>query len=183
MAQPGSVDERISSAALQLLRTGGPRAVTMEAVAAASGVAKTTIYRRHRDRRDLLTTTLSSLATPAPLDPASEPPDRLRGLIDRTVEIVENGVGLGGVAAMLTDEDPEYSTLFRHILSDRRGHLTSVIDACKADGSMRGDVDAATLIDAIVGAYLVEYARSGDVAAGWSTRLFDLLWPAVRPPH
>src|SRR5690349_4727201 len=109
MAQQGSVEARIASATLQLLRTGGPRVVTMEAVAAASGVAKTTIYRRHRDRRDLLTTTLSSLATPEPLDPESDPSDRLRGIIDQAIEIVEHGVGVGGVAAMLTDEDPEFS--------------------------------------------------------------------------
>lgn len=181
MTQPGSVEDRIALSTLQLLRTGGPRAVTMEAVAADSGVAKTTIYRRHRDRRDLLTTTLSGLATPEPLDRALDPPDRLRWIIDRAIEIVEHGVGLGGVAAMLTDEDSEFSALFRNILRDRRRHLSAEIDACKADGSIRDDVDAATLIDAIVGAYLTEYARSGEVAAGWSARLFDLLWPAVRP--
>lgn len=181
MAEPGSVEDRIAESALQLLRDGGPRAATMEAVASASGVAKTTIYRRHRDRRDLLTATLSGLATPQPLDPALDPPARLRWIIDRAIEIIEHGVGLGGVAAMLTDEDPEFSALFRRILSDRRGHLTSVIDACKKDGSMRDDVEAAPLIDAIVGAYLAEYARTGNVATGWSARLFDLLWPAVRP--
>lgn len=183
MEQRGRVEDRIASTTLQLLRTGGPRAVTMEAVAAASGVAKTTIYRRHRDRRDLLTTTLSSLATPQPLDPETDPPGRLRWIIDRAIETVGHGVGPGGVAAMLTEEDPEFSALFRRILDEQRVHLRSVIDACEADGSMRGDVDGDTLIDAIVGAYLAEHARTGAVAAGWTARLFDLLWPAVRPPH
>ena len=41
--QRSSRDERISAAALDLLRTKGPAAVTVEAVAARSGVAKTTI--------------------------------------------------------------------------------------------------------------------------------------------
>ncbi len=181
MAQEGSVEDRITAATLRLLRTRGPRSVTIEAVAATSGVAKTTIYRRHRDRRELLTSTLSGLATPEPLDPDTDPPGRLRWIIDRAIETVQDGVGLGGVAAMLTDEDPEFSALFRRVLIEQRGQLGAVIDAGKAQGSIRDDVDGATLIDAIVGAYIAEHARTGTVAAQWPSRLFDLLWPAVQP--
>ena len=56
MAQQRSVEDRIDESTLRLLRTNGPRSVTVEGVAAASGVAKTTIYRRYRDRRDILST-------------------------------------------------------------------------------------------------------------------------------
>ena len=180
MAQQRSVEDRIDESTLRLLRTNGPRSVTVEAVAAASGVAKTTIYRRYRDRRDVLSTALSRLASPAPLDPQTEPPDRLRWLIRHAVETVEDGVGLGGVAAMLTDEDPEFNALFRQILVEQRAHLASAIDASKADGSMRADIHSATLIDAVVGAYIAEHARSGSIANGWEERLFDLFWPAVQ---
>lgn len=124
---------------------------------------------------------LSRLASPAPLDPQTEPPDRLRWLIRHAVETVEDGVGLGGVAAMLTDEDPEFNALFRQILVEQRAHLASAIDASKADGSMRADIHSATLIDAVVGAYIAEHARSGSIANGWEERLFDLFWPAVQP--
>src|ERR1051325_9819002 len=54
MAQRRGVEEGIFDATLTLLRAKGPRSVTVEAVAARSGIAKTTIYRRHRDRRDML---------------------------------------------------------------------------------------------------------------------------------
>ena len=106
--------------------------------------------------------------------------DRLRWLIRHAVETVEDGVGLGGVAAMLTDEDPEFNALFRQILVEQRAHLASAIDASKADGSMRADIHSATLIDAVVGAYIAEHARSGSIANGWEERLFDLFWPAVQ---
>ncbi len=68
MAQ-GRVEDGIAESTLYLLRTGGPRAVTVEAVAAHSGIAKTTIYRRHPNRRDMLAGALSRLASPGPLDP------------------------------------------------------------------------------------------------------------------
>jgi AcrR family transcriptional regulator len=181
MTQQRSVEDRIGDVTLRLLRRGGPRSVTVEAVAAASGVAKTTIYRRYRDRREVLSTALSRVASPTPLDPQAGPSDRLRWFIRHAVDTVEDGVGLGGVAAMLTDDDPEFTALFRQILVKQRGHLEAVIDAGKADGSLRADIDSATLIDAVVGAYIAEHARSGGLADGWENRLFELFWPAVQP--
>lgn len=179
MAQRPDVDDGIADATLSLLRTKGPRSVTVEAVAARSGIAKTTIYRRHRDRRDVLTAALSQVTTPEPLAVDARPADRLRWLIHEAVKTIEVGIGFGGLAAMLTDEDPDFTKLFRRILVRQRAELESVIDSAKADGSFRGDVDGATLIDAIVGAHIAERARTGRVAAGWDARLFDLFWPIV----
>ncbi|ORW94758.1 RemM protein [Mycobacterium sp. IEC1808] len=175
------VDEAIAESTLHLLRTGGPRAVTVEAVAGHSRIAKTTIYRRHPNRRDMLSSALSKLAAPAPLDPRKDAADQLRWLIDHAVEAVESGIGLGGLAALLTEDDPEFTTAFRQLLVEQRAKLTAVVDNAKAKGAMRADIETATLIDAIVGAYIAEQARTGQVADGWRERLFRLFWPAVRP--
>jgi AcrR family transcriptional regulator len=180
MPQQRRVEDDIAESTLHLLRTKGPRAVTVEAVAANSGIAKTTIYRRHPNRRDMLSSALSRVASPTPLDPRTEAPERLRWLIDHAVETIEDGIGLGGLAAMLTDDDPEFATLFRQILVEQRRKLAAVIDTAKADGTMRGDIDTATLIDAVVGAYIAEHARTAEVADGWRERLFRLFWPTVR---
>jgi AcrR family transcriptional regulator len=180
MAQRQDVDDAIADATLALLRTKGPRSVTVEAVAARSGIAKTTIYRRHRNRRDMLSVALSRVTTPEPLAAQADAPDRLRWLITEAVNIVEVGIGYGGFAAMLTDEDPEFTKLFRRILAKQRAEVESVIAAGKADGSFRADVDAATLVDAVVGAHIAERTRTGRVATGWEGRLFDLFWPTVR---
>ena len=110
----------------------------------------------------------------------ADAPDRLRWLIKEAVKTVEVGIGYGGLAALLTDEDPAFTKLFRRILAKQRAELESVIDAGKADGSFRADVDAATLVDAVVGAHIAERTRTGRVAAGWEDRLFDLFWPTVR---
>lgn len=182
MAPQRRVEEGIAESTLHLLRSGGPRAVTVEAVAGHSGIAKTTIYRRHPNRRDMLASALSTVASPAPPDPRAEAADQLRWLIDHAVETVESGIGLGGLAGLLTEDDPDFTTVFRRILEGQRAKLTAVIDQAKAEGAMRADIDPATLIDAIVGAYIAEQARTGHVADGWRERLFDLFWPAVRAP-
>nr|WP_090276626.1 TetR family transcriptional regulator [Mycolicibacterium komanii]CRL70061.1 TetR family transcriptional regulator [Mycolicibacterium komanii] len=180
MAQRRDVDDAIVDTTLALLRTSGPKSVTVEAVAARSGIAKTTIYRRHRDRRDMLSAALSQMTSPEPLGAHAAAPDRLRWLIGEAVKAIEVGIGFGGLAAMLTDEDPDFTKLFRRILAKQRAELESVIDAAKADGSFRADIDGATLIDAVVGAIIAERARAGRVARDWEARLFDLFWPTVR---
>jgi AcrR family transcriptional regulator len=181
MAPGANTDERIADATLALLRTKGASSVTVEAVSARSGVAKTTIYRRHRDRRDMLSAALSRIANPEPLAVDAKAPDRLRWLIDEAVRAIDDGIGFGGVASLITDEDPDFTKIFRRILARQRANLESVIDDAKADGSFRADVDGATLIDAIVGAHIAERSRTSRIAAGWEGRLFGLFWPLVRP--
>jgi len=180
MAPRHTVDERIADATLALLRTKGAGAVTVEAVAARSGIAKTTIYRRHRDRRDMLSAALSGIATPEPLAVDAQAPDRLRWLIQEALKAIDDGIGFGGLASLLTDDDPDFTKIFRRILARQRAKLESVIDGARADGSFRADVDGATLIDGIVGAHIAERSRTGRIASGWEQRLFDLFWPIVR---
>jgi AcrR family transcriptional regulator len=174
------IEDAIAESTLRLLRTRGPRSVTVEAVTADSGIAKTTIYRRHSDRRDMLSAALSRLMLPSPLGGDADAPERLRWVIEHAVAVTEDGIGFGGFASLLTDEDPEFSTVFRRILVDQRAMLVSVIDASKADGTMRPDLDAETLIDAMVGAYTAERARTGRVDHDWRDRLVTLFWPAVK---
>jgi AcrR family transcriptional regulator len=180
MALRRTVEDGIAESTLHLLRTGGPRSVTVEAVTAHSGIAKTTIYRRHRDRRAMLAAALSHLISPVPLGLEADAPERLRWLIKFAIAAIDDGIGFGGFASLLTEDDPEFSALFRQILIDQRANQVRVIDACKADGTMRADVDAETLLDAIVGTHIADRARNGQLTPNWEQRLFDLFWPAVR---
>ena len=180
MAERRDVEDGITESALHLLRTGGPRSVTVEAVTARSGIAKTTIYRRHRDRRDMLSAALERLAHPAPPALNANTPERMQWVITTAIDAIDGGIGFGGFASLLTDEDPEFSSLFRRILIGHRAELVKVIDACKAEGTIRADLDPETLIDAIVGSYVAERAREGRVGDDWEARVFAILWPAVR---
>lgn len=80
------VGVRILDAALQLLRSGGPRAVTMQSVTEATGIAKTTLYRRHRNRRALLAAALERLAPQSVIDPQASREQRLRWAISQSID-------------------------------------------------------------------------------------------------
>jgi TetR/AcrR family transcriptional regulator, regulator of autoinduction and epiphytic fitness len=73
---------RLLDAAVDLLRTGGIDAVTIDAVTKASGVARTTLYRHFGCSSDLLAATLERLLPPV------TPPPSTGSLRDRLVELV-----------------------------------------------------------------------------------------------
>jgi len=73
---------RLLDAAVDLLRTGGIDAVTIEAVTKASKVARTTLYRHFGCSSDLRAATLERLLPPV------TPPPSTGSLRDRLVELV-----------------------------------------------------------------------------------------------
>ena len=77
----------VLAAATELLVEGGPAAVTVDAVSARSGVAKTTIYRHWDSRDDLLVSVLEDAAPVLPEPPDDVPFEQaLRGLVDYVVD-------------------------------------------------------------------------------------------------
>jgi len=78
--------ERVLCAAARLFEERGPDCVTMEAVAAAAGVGKGTVFRRFGDRAGLARAVISETESklqeamirgPAPLGPGAPPVERL----------------------------------------------------------------------------------------------------------
>src|SRR5690349_16649982 len=116
MTAAANVNDRIADTALQLLRTSGPSAVTVQAVQAHSGIAKTTIYRRYSDRRDVLRAALSRLMAASPAPPRTQASERLHWVVRQAVAAVGDGIGFGGFASLLTEADPEFNALFREVL-------------------------------------------------------------------
>ncbi|GGK90605.1 TetR/AcrR family transcriptional regulator [Nocardia jinanensis] len=172
---PAPRDERITAATLELLRAKGPKAVTVEAVAALSGVAKTTIYRRYSNRGDMLTSSLRSIAEPEPLPDTAGLPTVLRWVVEQSLHVVDASIGAGGVAALLTDDDPEFTTLIRSLLVQHRRRLAEALSGALAAKTPRSDLDIETFLDMIVGAYLAETARSGSVRDDWSERVLSVV--------
>ncbi|MBV9088618.1 MAG: TetR/AcrR family transcriptional regulator [Mycobacteriaceae bacterium] len=73
---------RLIDAATSLLRSGGPSAVTVDAVTRAANVARATLYRHFPSGNDLLAAAFQSLIPPAPTPPAEGSlGDRLTALV------------------------------------------------------------------------------------------------------
>lgn len=175
------VDRRMESAVLALLQAGGPTAVTVEAVAAAAGVAKTTVYRRHANRAELLTTVLrNAIGTPEP-PPEGTVRDKIRFSLQQAWRQMGDILGPGGLAAIVADSDPEFTELFRAALRPYDETLVARIREDADTGLLRRDVDADGVVSLLLGAYLGELVRRGRVDPDWLDRCLDMIWATLRP--
>ncbi len=89
---------RVLDAANRLMAVRGPEAVTMDDLAAASGVGKGTLYRRFGDRQGLLLAMLNDaerelqdelLRGEPPLGPGAPPKERMLAFLAALVELLE----------------------------------------------------------------------------------------------
>ncbi len=68
--RPARSRARLLDAATALLRSGGPSAVTIDAVTRSANVARATLYRHFSSANDLLAAAFTSMLQPAPMPPS-----------------------------------------------------------------------------------------------------------------
>jgi AcrR family transcriptional regulator len=177
-----SVDRRLHDTVLELLREGGPSAVTIDGVTSRSGVAKTTIYRRHPNRDHLLRFVLANAVGTPQVPHEGSVRDKIRFALEQVWHRMGAVLGPGGLAALIANSDPEFTDLFRDAL---RPYVDVLVSRMRDDvdaGLLRPGLDADGVVSLMVGAYLGELVRHGEVEPGWLDRTLELLWMLMAPP-
>jgi AcrR family transcriptional regulator len=142
----------ITAAATDLLMQGGVHAVTVDAVIARSGVARSTIYRHFPASTDLLAAAFDQLLPPVP-EAVTEGafPDRLLELmlqqsamlrdapttVVMTAWLVVTTEGMKHAAA----SSPHFSGLQQRLLEHHRSPLATLLRAGLDRGELRADLD------------------------------------------
>ena len=174
-------DARIVQAALEILRVHGPQRVTVEAVAALSGVAKTTIYRRYVNRDEIIEKALEAQTVTPCVPEGLCVYDRVKW----TLEVIRRGLssdmGMGSVSAVLTDQDPDLTESFREVINARSNVVADVLHAAVDSGAVRADLDVDTAVSMLVGAYLGAYLRYGEVGESWADEVVHIMCPELEP--
>ena len=168
---------------LALVRSGGPAAVTMEAVAGEARVAKTSVYRRHANRGALLTWAMQRAIAVPELPPEGSVRDKIRFRLEQAWRQMGDVLGPGGLAAIVTNAEPEFTDLFRAALRPYDEQLVARIREDARAGLLRPDVDADGVVSLLLGAYLGELVRRGKVGDDWLDRCLDTLWATLKPLH
>jgi AcrR family transcriptional regulator len=172
------VDARIFAAALDILRGRGPLAVSVESVAAASGVAKTTIYRRYENRESLLTAAIMSTAPTVEFPLGLGAQDSLRWVLRHARDTIEHVVGRGTVAAVIIDEDPQFTELLLGMIRQSTGPLRSDLRERALAGEIKADLDVELAMSILLGVVVAELIRGRPTDEDWVDSVLALLWPA-----
>jgi AcrR family transcriptional regulator len=163
--QPGRkarTDEAILAATRALLEENGVRRLTIEGVAERSGVAKTTIYRRWRDRDELALAVLVEMSQSfrAPRDVGNTRKELLAFVQEATDVILLGGVIQGLVSEIATN--PELSQIYREqIVAIRLAEVGDIIKRGIERGELRADTDVRVAHELMVGPLFYRLLFSG----------------------
>lgn len=147
--------QEIFNATLQLLAARGYDGLTVEGVAEASGVNKTTIYRWWSSKSALLA---AAVVNARVLDIEVPDTGTLRGdLIAVADQVLALLTGHRTRAIMLAvfgaqSGDPGLSDLYRRVLADRLSRERPIFDRAVTRGELPADADPMLLMDLIGGA-------------------------------
>jgi AcrR family transcriptional regulator len=158
-------DAAIVRATLEVLVDEGFRTLSVEGVARRAGVGKTTIYRRHRTKHELVAAAVRHLHADlaVPDDTGSFGGD-FAAVAD---QLEASGSRTGAytfMPRMLAEAsgDPELHEIFTTCLvTPRRRLLGVLLERAKARGEVREDVDVEVAIDVIAGPMIYRLLLGG----------------------
>lgn len=172
----------ILAATRELLAEGGVGALTVQGVAARSGVAKTTIYRRWRGKDELALAVLVDM-----VESVSSTPDlgdtrrELIRFVGKAVKILSTTL-MGRVMQGLVSDlatDPDLATAFRsRVVALRLSETRRVIERGITRGELRADVNVELVHELLFGAVYYRLLLSGGPL---DSRLVERIVDAVLP--
>jgi AcrR family transcriptional regulator len=179
--------EAILDATRELLREGDVRSLTVEAVAARSGVAKTTIYRRWRDKWELALDAVMIDMLPGFANPVDVGDTRkeFTTFINSVIKIFTTrpyGAAMQGLASEIATE-PGLARVYREqVVEPRRLQLAPVIERGIARGDLRPDTDVRLVHELLVGPLFYRlFFSGGPLDRKLGTSLVDAVLDAFAP--
>lgn len=177
--------EKILAATAALLSEGGFQAVTMEAVAARAGVAKTTLYRWWPNRAAVALDCVSARMTPiAPAPRAGSYRKRFQRQLKATIRLLNGKQGqsiLALIGAKQTDP-PLAQAYSDQIARPRRAQTRRMAQQAIQAGEIAPGTDPDLFLDAIYGPLYYRKVVSGEpVTDDFIDRIVDAAFRAFAP--
>jgi AcrR family transcriptional regulator len=177
-------DERVShaitEAAFRQLAELGYAKMSMESVAGEAGVARATIYRRYRDKADLVTAAIAENAAEIPSGPSDDPKgDLCRFLGDFDDRFAASGMGVLG-SLLAAQDDPGGLELHRQrVIAPRVAYARRLLEQAQERGELRPDADLDLAVQMLTGSVLHRRVAGMPTSSGWADRAIDAVWKGM----
>ncbi|MGH9246158.1 MAG: TetR/AcrR family transcriptional regulator [Acidimicrobiales bacterium] len=138
---------------IELLVEGGFGAVTIEAVAARSGVAKSTIYRHWPGRLELVHAAFHELKPEVPLPVDGDVRDRIVALLEHVARVLTDSKWSALLPTLIetAERDPEARELHARMAEGGHRVLVDLLDDGKRSGELPADLDSDVIAEALAG--------------------------------
>jgi AcrR family transcriptional regulator len=170
-----NVDEAILNATWQVLLDEGYAAMSIARVAEVARVGRPAIYRRYKDKSELVRATLADKrGRVATIDTGSARADLIAYMefARRRFE-----VSLAGTLLVDGRKNPELLTFFREgMLMPRLRDMAAALERGKERGEVRAELDSELAVHALMGSFMVYNLASDRPPKGWAERVVDTLW-------
>jgi AcrR family transcriptional regulator len=179
-------DERASraiiEAAVRQLDDVGYAAISMESVASEAGVARATIYRRYRDKADLITGAIAENAAEIPTGPSDDPKaDLCRFLVDFDHRFGASGMGVLGVLMTNRDDQRALELHRERVIAPRLAYGRRLLEQAQACGDLRPDADLDLAFQMLSGSVFHRRVAGVDSDPGWAERAVETIWLGMGP--
>jgi len=179
-------EKAILDATRELLAEQGAHRLTVEGVAARSGVAKTTIYRRYRGKRELaLAVLIDMVETVAAVPDLGDTRRELVAFVDATVDVLGKTL-MGRVMQGLVSDlaaDPQLARAFRErVVALRVAEVRRLVELGIERGELRPDVDVELAHELLFGPVYYRLLLSGaPLDARLGRQIVDAFMAAFAP--
>ena len=181
-ATPAPIAAILAATFRQLVEVGYA-GLSIESVAAEAGVAKTTLYRRHPTKKELVVAALEA-ATPFEPPPLDLPTRQALELFVRAGDPRADRLGrvriLGSLLLEESREPGLLDTFRARLLGPRRAMVEAMLQRGIERGELRPDIDPLVVTEMIAGAIFghhVILGLHGDDA--WIDQLVEHVWRAI----
>ncbi|HEY2318852.1 MAG TPA: TetR/AcrR family transcriptional regulator [Solirubrobacteraceae bacterium] len=171
------VDAAILGAAWRLLLKEGYSRLSIAGVAHEARVGRPAIYRRYRDKSELVAAVIADKVANVPAIDTGRARDDLIAHLELARRRFT--VNLAGTLIVEERNHPELLQQFREgMIVPLRDSIAEALERGKQRGEVRAGLDSTIASHALMGSFIFSYLAGGRPPKGWSERVVDALWPA-----
>jgi AcrR family transcriptional regulator len=181
-------DERASQAiidaALRQLADLGYARLSMESIATEAGVARATVYRRFRDKADLITGVIAAnLGSHFPDTPSEDPRlDLICYLEEFDERFGESCVEVIGTLLGSREERGALALHRQRVIEPRLAYARSLLVRAQELGQLAATFDVDLAIEMLAGSVFARRVHGTPSAPRWAERAVDMIWSSKVTP-